>query len=344
MERPVEERKAKAWEQFKEVNDARLKEIGRKGQADPLHDEQLGRLHEALDAEGGFRSSGFPALLDKAFARQLRNGAFAGQPGVDGDTPAPASFSDRVTRLVHDRSPMRQVARVATIDASTLSLFDSRINAFRDFPTHELYAQPKATQKFLDDSRLDVEGWLADNASDVFARVQNTAFINGTGVGRPRGFLTYPNSTDWGQVQQVGSGAVGQLTSDSLLAAHRSLDDEYRGRASFLTNAETVRQARVLKADGTDHYLWQPSLSAGAPDTLLGVPVYLAADMPLPSPGSLSVALADFKSAYQIVDQPEVRILRDPFSEKPFIKFFCSTGVGGDVADFAAVKLLRLAA
>jgi HK97 family phage major capsid protein len=109
-------------------------------------------------------------------------------------------------------------------------------------------------------------------------------------------------------------------------------------------NRTTVQAVRLLKQATTNQYLWQPGLATGSPDTLLGVPVCVAEDMPAAAANSLSVAVGDFQAAYQIVDRNGIRILRDPFTEKPFVKFYATKRVGGDVVNFEAVKLMKLAA
>ena len=192
------------------------------------------------------------------------------------------------------------------------------------------------------DSVIDIESWLSGKIADIFSRKESTAFISGNGVGQPRGILTYAAGTSWGQVQQVGTIVSGDITADSLIKLYYSLKDAHMKRASFLMHRTVVQSIRLLKEATTNQYLWQPGLAAGAPDTLMGVPVNMAADMPLASAGSLSVAVGDFKAAYQIVDRHGIRILRDPFTEKPFVKFYATARVGGDVVNFDAVKLLVL--
>ena len=132
------------------------------------------------------------------------------------------------------------------------------------------------------------------------------------------------------------------MTGDALITLFYSLKDAYMRRASFLMNRTTIQQVRLLKST-TSEYIWQPSLVAGSPDTLLGAPVYMASDMPIAAANSLSVAVGDFQSAYQIVDRQGISILRDPFTEKPFIKFYATARVGGDVVNFDAIKLMKLA-
>jgi HK97 family phage major capsid protein len=208
--------------------------------------------------------------------------------------------------------------------------------------TFEMYAQPQATQKLIDDSSIDIEQWIAEKVADKMARLEATAFISGDGTTKPKGILTYAAGTTFGQVQQLTTGASGAITADSLVQLYFSLKDEYARRASFLMHRTTVQAVRLLKEATTNQYLWQPGLSAGTPDTLLGVPVALAADMPTPAANSLSVAVGDFKRAYLIVDRVGIRTLRDPFTAKPFVKFYTTKRVGGKVVNTDAIKLLKL--
>lgn len=280
----------------------------------------------------------------------------------DGGYLVTPTVSQNITRTVFETSPMRQLASVEVISSDSLEMIEDRADATvgwtsetgaisettspdlgkKIIPVHELYAQPKATQKLIDDASVDIEQWLASKLADAFSRKENTAFISGDGVGKPRGITTYADGTGWGQIQQIASGTTGEVTADGLIKVFYALKEEYMTHATFMMNRASVQAARLLKEATTNQYLWQPGLTAGAPDTLMGVPVMMAADMATPSSGSLSVAVGDFKRAYQIVDRTGIRILRDPFTEKPFVKFYCTKRTGGDVVNFEAVKLLRL--
>lgn len=382
-----------AWEHFKQVNDARLDEIERKGSADPLYDEHLHNISSTMDnykkrldrietaynrpqlgeAYEGIKSTEHSSEYGKAFRNYLRKGLDAGIEALqvkslsvgndpDGGYMVTSSMSSRIVQAIFETSPMRQLCSVETISTDALDLIDDHNSltagwtaettaittdtatpsiAKRNIPTHGLYAQPKATQKLIDDAAIDIEGWLAGKIADIFARTQNTAFISGTGVNQPRGILTYAAGTNWGQIQQVNSGTSAQVTSDALIQLYYSLKDAYMRRASFLMNRTTIQQVRQLKST-TNQYIWQPSLDASAPDTILGVPVFMASDMPVAGAASLSVAVADFKSAYQIVDRQGLSILRDPFTSKPFVMFYATARVGGDVVNFDAIKLMKL--
>jgi len=173
------------------------------------------------------------------------------------------------------------------------------------------------------------------------SKKENTAFVSGDGVGKPRGILTYTAGTSWGEIEQVASGSAGAVTADKIIELYYALKEDYATNASFLMNRATVEDVRQLK-DTTNQYLWNPGLAVGVPDTLMGVPVYQAADMPVPAADSLSIAVGDFKAAYQIVDRAGIRVLRDPFTDKPFVKFYSTKRVGGDVVNFEAVKLMKL--
>lgn len=382
-----------AWEQFKQVNDQRLKEIEKKGYADPLYNEHLSHINQSLDnykkrmdqLETAMARPGTDGVMEKsmlasehsqyrkAFVQYLRKGMDGGLEQMqskalsvgsdpDGGYLVSPAMSSRIVQAVFETSPMRQIASIENISSDSLEMIDDHDEAAagwtsetgsvsdtttptvakRNIQVHEMYAQPKATQKLVDDSAIDIESWIAAKVADIFARKEATAFISGTGVGQPRGILTYAAGTSWGEIQQVASGSDGVVTADGLIKLYYSLKDAYSKRARFLMNRSSVQAVRLLKQSSNDQYLWQPGLAAGSPDTLLGVPVHMAADMPVATTNSLSVACGDFEAGYQIVDRVGIRILRDPFTDKPFIKFYTTKRVGGDVVNFEAIKLLKL--
>lgn len=383
-----------AWEQFKHINDARLRDIERKGHADPLYQEHLNNISSALDNyknrldqietvynrpilgsenEGHKSYNPMQSEYGKAFCSYLRKGMDAGLEALqtkalsvgsdpDGGYLVTPTMSAKIVQAIFETSPMRQLASVETISSDALELIDDHDQASagwtletgsitetstptlakRNIPTNELYAQPKATQKLVDDAAIDIENWLSNKISDIFSRKENTAFISGNGVGQPRGITTYAAGTTWGKIEQVNSGTNGAVTADAIITLFYSLKDAYSKRASFLMNRTVVQSVRLLKQTSTNQYLWQPGLASGSPDTLMGVPVYMATDMPVAATNSLSVAVGDFQSGYQIVDRRGIRILRDPFTEKPFVKFYATKRVGGDVINFDAIKLMKL--
>jgi HK97 family phage major capsid protein len=384
-----------AWEQFKSVNEQRLKDIERKGMADPLQLDQLGRINHALDyhkqrldqietaiqrpgsGEGGYqpKMGSYEHEYKQAFCNYLRKGLDAGlealqtkalSVGTDADggylvTPAMAS---RIVKLVQETTPLRRLASVESISTDSLEIIEdvdaaaagwtTETGAVSDTNTpqigkntisvHEMYAQPKATQKLIDDSAIDIEAWVAEKVGDIFSRLESTSFISGNGTSQPKGILTYAAGTNWGQIEQINSGSAGAVTADGLIRLYYSLKEEYASRSTFLMHRSVAQSIRLLKESGTNQYLWQPGLAAGTPDTLLGAPVEYSNDMPVAANNALAVALADFRSAYMIVDRMGIRILRDPYTDKPFVKFYTTKRVGGAVVNFTAIKLQKLSA
>ncbi|MEL7114221.1 MAG: phage major capsid protein [Pseudomonadota bacterium] len=218
-------------------------------------------------------------------------------------------------------------------------------------PLHELSALPKISQRLLDDSAFDVETWLADRVAEKFACAESEAFINGDGVDKPTGFLTYPTAAagaeTWGQIGEVVSGADGAFAAvdpaNALVDLVFALGSQYRANATFILNSKTVGEVRKLK-DADGRFLWTDSLVAGEPSRLLGYPVLVSEEMPDIATGALAVAFGDFRAGYTIAERPDLRILRDPYSAKPHVMFYASKRVGGDVTDFNAIKVLKFSA
>jgi len=214
-------------------------------------------------------------------------------------------------------------------------------------PLHELSALPKASQRLLDDSAFDVEGWLANRIADRFARAEAAAFVSGDGVDKPRGFLSRPavdnDVWSWGNLGYVPTGVDGDLNGpDTIVDLVYALGAEYRARATFVMNSRTAGVVRKLK-DADGRFLWSDGLAAGEPARLMGYPVLIAEDMPEIGTGADAIAFGDFRAGYTVAERPDLRILRDPFSAKPHVLFYATKRVGGDVSDFKAIKLLRFA-
>jgi len=211
----------------------------------------------------------------------------------------------------------------------------------KNISLHEIYAQPKVTQKLIDDSKIDISKWLSERLAEKFMSAESSSFINGDGNNKPRGILTYGDGKGNDKIEQLSTTSKeGGIDADSIIELYYSLDVQYSGKASFLMHRDMLQQIRLLKSNATGQYLWAPSLEFEAPDTLLGAPVYES--MPIPKKGALSIALADFKSAYMIVDRAGINMMRDPYTEKPFVKFYTTKRVGGDIINTNAIKLLRL--
>ena len=232
----------------------------------------------------------------------------------------------------------------ATETASTSETGTPQIDRI-SIPLHELSALPKASQRLLDDSAFDIEGWLAGRIADKFARSEASAFINGDGIDKPQGFLTVPSVDNdvwaWGNLGYVVSGADGDFASaDALIDLVYALGAEYRANGAFVMNSKTAGAVRKLK-DNDGRFLWSDGLVAGEPARLLGYPVLIAEDMPDIATDSMAIAFGDFNAGYTVAERPDLRVLRDPFSAKPHVLFYATKRVGGAVSDYAAIKLLK---
>lgn len=219
-----------------------------------------------------------------------------------------------------------------------------------DFETGEIYANPAATQQMLDDAEINLEAFLADEVKTEFSVSESQAFISGDGQnGKPNGLLTYAeggtNATKhpFGAIKVVKSGNAASVTADSIIDLVYSLPAEFSQGACFMMNRKTLAAVRKLK-DGQGNYLWQPSYQQDQPSTLCGYPVYEVADMPDVAANALCIAFGDFKRAYMILDRKGVSILRDPYTNKPFVQFYTTKRVGGGVDNPEACVLLKVAA
>jgi HK97 family phage major capsid protein len=219
-------------------------------------------------------------------------------------------------------------------------------------PSGDLYANPAASQAMLDDTDFDLETWLANEIALEFARAEGTAFVRGTGTNQPEGFLTAAKATTrdnvraFGTLQYLGSGSatgLGTAPDTRMIDLIHSLKSGYRQGAVFVMNSATLASVRKLKtADGA--FLWQPGLVEGQPDRLLGYPVIEAEDMPDVAAGTFPIAFGNFRHGYLIAEHSATRVLRDPFTNKPFVHFYATKRMGGKVLDSNAIKLLRIEA
>lgn len=214
--------------------------------------------------------------------------------------------------------------------------------------THEIYAEPRVTQKLLDDASLDVEKWITERIVDRFARVEENAFILGDGQGKPKGILSYAHGrNEWDKIERIKTGTAGGFAdedaADVLLHTVYSVKPSLLKGSSWVMNRATLAEVRKFK-DASGRYLWQPALSENEPATLMGYPIAISEEMPNIGVGSLSVAFGNFKQGYMIADRDTMRMLRDPYTAKPYVKFYTTKRVGGGVVNFDAIKLVEFAA
>ena len=298
--------------------------------------------------------------------------SFSGASGATGGYAVPREIDQLIGATLKGISPIRGVANVVRTGTAgyrklvsaggvasgwaseTGARGETGTPTFNEIapPSGELYANPAASQAMLDDAQFDVEGWLAGEIAREFAVAEGAAFVNGNGVNKPKGFLTYTTTAEvdavraFGSLQYVASGAAGAFAAspqDRLIELVQSLRSPYRQGAVFVMNSATLSVIRKMKtSDGA--FLWQAGLAAGQPATLLGYPVVEAEDMPDISAGSLSIAFGNFQAGYVIAERSDTSILRDPFSNKPFVHFYAVKRIGGAVANSEAIKLMKFAA
>jgi HK97 family phage major capsid protein len=334
--------------------------------------DRAGRAAARPALEGGGRPAEVKGFVDL----YLRKGSEAEFKSLSGTSPSeggyavPHELDAQIGSELKEISPIRRIAQVVqTGTAGYRKLFatggtgsgwvsetvarpETSTPTFTEIapPTGELYANPAASQAMLDDASFDIEGWLAREIASEFARAEGAAFVSGNGTNRPGGFLNAPQSLggdgarDFGTLQYVKSGDAGGLGGVIELAlidlAH-SLKAGHRQGASWVMNSSTLAEIRKLKsADGA--FLWQPGLAEGRPDRLLGYPVVEAEDMPDIAANAVPIAFGNFKAGYLIAERSATSILRDPFTNKPFVHFYSTKRVGGQVLDSNAIKLLRI--
>ncbi len=319
----------------------------------------------------------------KAFDAYLRSGDDDGLRGLvlegkalntavaaDGGYLVDPVTADMIRSSLKSTASIRAIANVVQVEASSFDVLIDHTDVGSGWATetgtiaetatpaierisitlHELSAMPKASQRLLDDSAFDVEGWLAGRIADKFARAEAAAFVSGDGVDKPKGFLTHPKLAEnlwaWGSLGYIATGVAGDFASinpaDAVVDLVYALEANYRANASFVMNSKTAGAVRKMK-DADGRFLWSDGLAAGEPARLMGYPVLIAEDMPDIANNAFAVAFGDFAAGYTIAERPDMRVLRDPFSAKPHVLFYASKRVGGDVSDFAAIKLLRFA-
>jgi HK97 family phage major capsid protein len=311
-----------------------------------------------------------------AYVRKGDTGAIAGielkamsiGSNPDGGYLVPNETEAEIGRLLSRASPIRAIADVRQSsvqlykkpfvttgavagwigEAAARPQTNSPVIAELQYPAMELYAMPAATQALLDDSIVNLDEWLAREVELVFAEQETDAFINGDGISKPKGFLAYTKvaqaSWSWGNTGYIATGTAGAFPatnpSDKLIDLIYALKAGYRQNARFVLNRSTQAAVRKFK-DTQGNYLWQPAATADSNATLLSFPVVESEFMPDIATDVHALAFGDFKRGYLIVDRVGVRLLRDPYSNKPYVMFYTTKRVGGGIQDFDAIKTLK---
>ncbi len=316
--------------------------------------------------------------FDRFFRKGVENGlrelevkaAASTSSDPDGGFVTPKQTEATIDRVLGTVSAMRQIARVLSISAGTYKKLvgqggatsgwvgekESRTEtntptlAALEFPAMELYANPAATQTLLDDASVDIAQWLADEVAIEFAEEEGAAFVSGNGINKPRGILDYTTvanaSYAWGKLGYIATGAAADFntedSADALIDLTMALKQGYRNNARWMMNRTVQGKVRKFK-DDQDNYLWQPGIQAGQPATLLGYPITDDDNMSDVGSNAYPVAFGDFQRGYLIVDRSGIRVLRDPYTNKPYVMFYTTKRVGGGVQNFEAIKLLKCA-
>ncbi len=367
-----------AFASFRQRNDARLEGI--EAAVNQMHANVAGlRVGGAGDAEPSARGNQAVRNLGR-FARTGKvedltagfevNASMSSDSGPDGGYLAPTELSTTIERVQKNDSVMRRLARVIQSSGATfkqpMSLggvesgwvgeresrpeTDGDTLAMLEYPAFEVYANPAVTQNLLNDAAFDLGAHLSTEIAEAFTAKEGAAFITGSGVNQPRGILSYTTaatadaSRTFGVLQHVVTGEAADLIAedpgDPLINLVYSLKAKYRQNATWLMNSTVAAKVRKFKADD-DTYLWQPSLQAGQPDRLLGYPVEIDEDMSDVGANAYPIAFGDFRRGYLIVDRIGMTLLRDPYTNRPYVHFYATKRVGGGLLDSNAIKLLK---
>lgn len=341
--------------------------------------EEIANLQAAIDATNTkmaaveMGAGGGRVLADKeysdSFMAHMRRGEVSASlnkgTASEGGFTVPIEWDRTVTDKLILVSPMRELCSVQSVAGAgykklinlrgtgsgwvgeTAARPETNTPQFAEqaYGWGEIYANPSATQQMLDDSELNLEQWLAGEVQTEFSFQENKAFVSGDGTNKPRGLLTYAaggsNLHPLGGIAVTASGGVGAITSDALLALIYSLPSAFTNGARFAFNRNTHLAIRKLK-DGQGNYLWQPSMVAGQPAQLAGYDITEVPDMPDVATNALSIAFGDFKRAYKILDRIGVRVLRDPFTNKPYVSFYTTKRVGGGLENPECMKFMKI--
>lgn len=323
--------------------------IGDTGRVDPEHDEQI----------RAYMRAGTVPTVQAAMSE-----------GTDsaGGYLVPIEWDRTITDKLKQRSPIRENARVVTIGGRGFTrVYNDGVigsgwvgeTAARpetttpgltslQFEPGELYANPAVTQRMLDDAGFDLESWLAGEVNGEFAVQENIAFLSGNGTNKPYGILTYVTGGanaarhPFGAITATNAAGTTAVTADELLTVVSTLPSERDTNSKWYLNRSTLFALRKLK-DGQGNYLWQPNYVAGQPATLAGYPVVEVPGMPAMTTGQIPILFGDMEMTYLVVDRLGTQVLRDPFTNKPYVHFYTTKRVGGGVQNPEYMKALKLA-
>jgi HK97 family phage major capsid protein len=349
--------------------DRQKREIDRlvlKGSRPEIGSASLARAAEASEHKAAFEA--YVRTGEAAGLKRLETKALSSVTTPDSGYLVPPEVEADIGRRLSTLSPIRGIAGIRTVSSGTyrkpfattgfetgwVGETDARPETDTptlvelEYPVAELYAMPAATAAMLDDTAIDIDQWIAAEVETAFAAQEAAAFVNGDANKKPKGFLNYTTVAEaswaWGSIGYLVTGAAGAFAasnaSDVLIDTIYALKAGYRQSAHFVMNRKTQAAVRKLK-DADGNYLWAPPATADGRSTIMNFPIAEAEDMPDIAANSLSIAFGDFSRGYLVVDRQGVRVLRDPYSQKPYVLFYTTKRVGGGVQDFDAIKLVK---
>lgn len=337
--------------------------------ADTGHGQSPEDKQYAKDFQAFFRGDKSAEAAVLAAQKSGVRAAMTRDSNPDGGLLAPIEWDRTITGKLKLISPMRDLAAVQNISTPgfTKIYTDRAIGSgwvgetaprpntstpqftAMTFTTGEIYANPAASQTLLDDAFVDLDAWLGGEVETEFARQEGLAFINGNGVNKPYGLLGYATGGafaaqhPFGAIQVVNSGDAAELTVEGIINLVYDLPSAFTANARFAANRRTMKDIRSFK-DANGQFLWQPSLQQGQPATILGFGATEVPDMPDVAAGALPIAFGDFQRTYLVIDRIGIRVLRDPYTNKPYVSFYTTKRVGGGVVNPEPMRFQKIAA
>lgn len=348
---------------------AALDELNRSyGAAVDMNKADIATILERMDAiELGNQRIRTDAITPAraAFSAYLRHG----RDGIDDDLranlvvsddtaggyiTAPDTFMTEIVKNLVEFSPIRQFATVTTISTSGVKLprQTTRPAAYwveevedrtetnlaygqLSIPMHEAATFVDVSQQLLEDAAVNVEAEVGSELAIAFAKLEADAHLTGDGVKKPKGILSDDSVTD------VATGTAATITADSLIDLYHAVPSMYAKRGTWLANRNTLASIRKLKS-GDGAYLWQDSLQASTPPTLLGRPIVEDPDMPEIGAGLRPLMFGDI-SNYRIFDRVNLSLLRDPYTQagNGLVRIRARRRTGGAVVRGEAIRTLK---
>ena len=313
---------------------------------------------------------GFMQKGDTDGLKAVEMKALSTSSGGDGGYAVPLVIDTEIEKQLRNLSPLRSIVKVKEVESGNYKRLVNTGGAASGWVGEadgraatatpslrevvitpgEIYANAAATQRALDDMQFDAEAWLSEEVAEEFAAQEGAAIVNGDGTNKPKGFLTYATSASgdasraFGEIQHVITGVDGAFPAsdpaDILIDLVHTLSARYRAGARFVMNSKTLAMVRKFK-DTDGNFIWRAGLTEGQPDTLLGYPVVEAEDMPDVDTDTCAIAFGNFERAYTLVERMGTRVLRDPYTNKPYVHFYATKRVGGMLLNDQAIKLMK---